>query len=55
VLAKMEVEVALGAVLRRLPGLRLAADPADLRFRDYHMVYGLFELPVRWGMADSQK
>ena len=33
---------------RRLPGLRLATDPATLATRDTSVVYGLAELPVTW-------
>lgn len=47
-LAKLELEVALGTVLRRLPDLRLAVDLDELRFRQDSFVYGVEKLPVRW-------
>jgi cytochrome P450 len=40
--------VALPALLRRLPGLRLAVPPAELRFRHDMVTYDLHELPVTW-------
>jgi cytochrome P450 len=40
--------VALPALLRRLPGLRLAAPLEELRFRNDMVTYGLHELPVTW-------
>lgn len=47
-LAKAELRVALGTLLRRFPGLRLAADPAHLPWRQGRMVRGLECLPVMW-------
>lgn len=47
-LAKIQLEIALTAIIRRLPGLRLAADVAQLRFRHDGFVYGVYELPVTW-------
>ncbi|WP_037909005.1 cytochrome P450 [Actinacidiphila yeochonensis] len=47
-LARLELRVALPAVLDRLPGLRLAVPFEDLRFRHEMAVYGLHELPVAW-------
>lgn len=44
-LARMEAEVAIPAVLRALPELRLAARP---RWRDAFVVRGLRSLPVAW-------
>ncbi|QFU89611.1 Pentalenic acid synthase [Amycolatopsis sp. YIM 10] len=35
-------------LFQRLPGLRLAVPEEELRFRDTHIVYGLYELPVTW-------
>ncbi|MFF7249706.1 cytochrome P450 [Embleya sp. NPDC008237] len=47
-LAKMEMEIALPALFRRFPNLRLGADLADLSFRYDTVVYGVNELPVTW-------
>lgn len=47
-LAKAELRVAIGTLLRRLPGLRLAADPAELPWRRGRMVRGLERFPVTW-------
>jgi cytochrome P450 len=45
-LARMELRAAYPALVRRFPGMRLAADPAELRFRDASIVYGVESLPV---------
>ncbi|SFE64253.1 Cytochrome P450 [Actinacidiphila alni] len=47
-LARLELRIALPAVLDRLPGLRLAVPFEQLRFRSEMAVYGLHELPVAW-------
>ncbi|MFI6028232.1 cytochrome P450 [Amycolatopsis magusensis] len=47
-LAKAELRVAIGTLLRRLPGLRLASDPAELPWRRGRMVRGLERFPVTW-------
>jgi nocardicin N-oxygenase len=47
-LARLELEVALAALFDRLPGLRLAVDPAGLRWRQFAALGGLRELPVTW-------
>jgi cytochrome P450 len=46
-LARMEAEVALGALIARFPGLSLAASPRDLRWRPVSLMNGLESLPVR--------
>jgi cytochrome P450 len=47
-LARREGQIAIGALLRRFPGLALAAEPGeDLRWRDSTLMHGLHELPVR--------
>ncbi|QLQ36465.1 cytochrome P450 [Micromonospora robiginosa] len=51
-LARMELQEALGALLRRLPGLRLAVDESELRFRPGLVVRSLESLPVTWGPDD---
>jgi cytochrome P450 len=47
-LARVELRVALEALLRRLPTLDLAVSPAELARREGLIVGGLAELPVRW-------
>lgn len=47
-LARLEARTAIGTLLRRLPGLRLAADPEDLRWRGGLIMRGLRTLPVTW-------
>jgi cytochrome P450 len=47
-LARMELQIAYPALLRRFPELRLAVDPGDLRFAERSIVYGIEELPVAW-------
>ncbi len=46
-LARMEAEVALGALLARFPGLSLAIPAAELRWRPVSLMNGLESLPVR--------
>jgi hypothetical protein len=47
-LARLELEIALDAVLRRMPALRLAAPFEELRFMHNSTLYGVKELPVTW-------
>ncbi|BBJ43196.1 cytochrome P450 hydroxylase [Streptomyces antimycoticus] len=47
-LARLEAQTAIATLLRRLPGLRLAADPEDLRWRGGLIMRGLRTLPVTW-------
>jgi hypothetical protein len=47
-LARLELEVALEAVLRRMPDLRLAVPFEELRFMHDSALYGIEELPVTW-------
>ncbi|MFD7091920.1 cytochrome P450 [Streptomyces sp. NPDC059896] len=47
-LARAEPEIALPALLRRLPELRLAVPAEELRFRHEMATYGVHELPVAW-------
>jgi cytochrome P450 len=47
-LARAELQIALPALLRRLPGLRLAVPLEELRFRHDMSIYGVHELPVAW-------
>jgi cytochrome P450 len=46
-LARMEAEIALGALLARFPGLSLAVPPDVLRWRPLSLMNGLESLPVR--------
>jgi cytochrome P450 len=48
-LARMELQEALGALLRRLPGLRLDVPESQLRFKPGLVVNSLDSLPVTWG------
>ncbi|RKR86950.1 cytochrome P450 [Micromonospora pisi] len=45
-LARLELQVAIGAVIRRFPKLTLAVDPADLSWRPSFRTRGLRSLPV---------
>ncbi|CAO5234310.1 cytochrome P450 [Frankia sp. AgKG'84/4] len=47
-LARLELRVALPALLRRFPDLALAVPFENLRYRTMSIVYGLVELPVTW-------
>jgi cytochrome P450 len=46
-LARMEAEVALGALLARFPRISLAVSPEELRWRPVSLMNGLESLPVR--------
>jgi cytochrome P450 len=48
-LARLEGEIAFGALLSRFPRLSLAVDPAALRWRPSSLIHGLETLPVRLG------
>ena len=47
-LARLEAEIALGTLLRRLPGLRLAVPEVELRWRPVPLFRSLVALPVAW-------
>ncbi|MFC8722386.1 cytochrome P450 [Kitasatospora sp. NPDC057198] len=47
-LARLELEIALDTLLRRLPELRLAVPFEEIRFRHEMTVYGVETLPVAW-------
>ncbi|MEU1330347.1 cytochrome P450 [Streptomyces sp. NPDC005865] len=53
-LARLEGRTALATLLRRLPDLQLAADPADLRWRGGLIMRGLRTLPVEFTDALPQ-
>ena len=46
-LARLEGQIAIGALLERLPGLRLGVAPKRLRWRPGMILRGLEALPVR--------
>src|SRR6201997_468270 len=46
-LARVEMQVAFATLARRLPRLKLAVPPDELRFKDSD-IYGMKELPVSW-------
>lgn len=46
-LARVEMQVAFATLARRLPGLKLAVPPEELRFKEAD-IYGMTELPVTW-------
>jgi len=46
-LARLEGEVAFGALLSRFPSLSLAAEASSLRWRQSSLIHGLEALPVR--------
>ncbi len=46
-LARMEVEIALGGLLARFPGISLAVPPRELRWRPVSLMNGLDSLPIR--------
>ncbi|MCA1272976.1 cytochrome P450 [Streptomyces rubiginosohelvolus] len=48
-LARVEMTVALPALLARFPGLRLAVPSAEVPVRKRSSVYGVVSLPVAWG------
>ncbi|MBP5891238.1 thaxtomin biosynthesis cytochrome P450 TxtC [Streptomyces europaeiscabiei] len=47
-LARVELQEAIPAVIRRLPGMRLACALEDLPFRHDMATYGIHELPMTW-------
>ncbi|MEU0085906.1 cytochrome P450 [Streptomyces sp. NPDC006274] len=46
-LARMEAQIAFGALLDTFPAMRLAVDPEDVRWRTSTLIRGLHSLPVR--------
>jgi cytochrome P450 len=47
-LARMELQIVLPTLLRRVPTLRLAVPLDELPFKHDALAYGLYELPVTW-------
>jgi cytochrome P450 len=42
------MRIALPALLRRFPALRLTVEPEEVPLRSAMTVYGVHELPVTW-------
>lgn len=47
-IARLELQIALYSLFARFPTLQLARRPDELRFKNDMIVYGLYELPVKW-------
>ncbi|MDO3638762.1 cytochrome P450 [Mycolicibacterium arseniciresistens] len=47
-LARMELQIVLPSLLRRIPTIRLAVPLDELPFKHDALAYGLYELPVTW-------
>ncbi|WP_036567689.1 cytochrome P450 [Nocardia sp. BMG51109] len=47
-LARMELQIVLPTLFRRIPALRLAAPVEELAFKHDALAYGVHELPVTW-------
>jgi cytochrome P450 len=47
-LARVELQIAIGTLVRRLPSLELAVPAHTLTFNNDQEIYGIEEMPVRW-------
>jgi cytochrome P450 len=47
-LARMELQIVLHTLLRRIPTLKLAIPLEDVSFKHDALAYGVYELPVTW-------
>lgn len=47
-LARMELQIVLPTLLRRVPTLRMAVALAEVPFKHDALAYGVYELPVTW-------
>jgi cytochrome P450 len=47
-LARMELQIVLPTLFRRIPTLRLAVPVEQLPFKHDALAYGIYELPVTW-------
>ena len=47
-LARMELQVVYSTLYRRIPTLRPATSLDKIPFKDDALVYGVYELPVKW-------
>jgi hypothetical protein len=45
---RVEMQIALSTLIRRLPGLQLAVPADELRFQNKQEIYGIEELPITW-------
>ena len=52
-LARIEARIAIRSLLQRFPGLRLDADPAELKWRTGMLIRGPQSLPVTWSPGSS--
>lgn len=52
--ARIELQVAIAALLRRFGDLSLAVDPGRLEWRDRMFVRGIWELPVTWSPGPAR-
>ena len=48
ILARVELQVVFSALLQRIPTLRLAVPPEQIRFKSDMQIYGIYSLPVAW-------
>jgi cytochrome P450 len=47
-LARVELQVVLKTLFRRIPDVRLAKPWNELRYKDGNIMYGVYEMPVTW-------
>jgi cytochrome P450 len=47
-LARIEMRLGYGALLRKIPTLRLAIEPQNVPMREYTVSYGVHKLPITW-------
>jgi len=47
-LARLEGQIAIDTLLRRMPNLRLAVDPQELAWRPGLLMMGLSKLPIKF-------
>jgi cytochrome P450 len=47
-LARMELQEALGGLIRRMPNLRIAVPEGEIRFKQGHLLRSMESLPVTW-------
>ena len=54
-LARVELAEAFRGLLGRLPGLRLAVDASELRFKEKMTITSVVELPVTWDASHDSR
>ncbi|MEV0360647.1 cytochrome P450 [Nocardia sp. NPDC050697] len=47
-LGRIELQIVLGTLFRRVPTLRLATPIEQIQFKNDRLAYGVYELPVSW-------